>query len=419
MRDTLLRRGRWAVGLLLCGLAALGAGCAASPWSAGELSVLRSLSLQELGAPPPDPSNRVADEPRAAQLGERLFFDARLSANGEVSCATCHQPARYYTDGRARAQGLAPFTLNSMTLLGSAWSPWQTWNGKADSQWMQALLPLENAAEHGLDRAAAAQLLAGDYAAEYEEIFGPLPPLHDGARFPPHAAPAGASSQSEFNLAWQRMAETDRVAVNEVFANLGKALAAFERTLAPAPAPFDDYVAAAQSNDGAAMRALLGEDEVAGLRLFIGKAQCINCHNGPLLTNFEFHNTAVPPVPGQPIQRGRSDALAALTQSEFNCLGPHSDAQPEECTQLRFLLTEGATLTGAFRTPTLRNVAETAPYMHAGQFATLAEVIDHYNGGGLQMLGHNELSPLGLTEKERLQLEAFLRTLTGERPRSP
>ena len=401
---------------LLPAIVFLVAGCVRPLWSEHELATLRSLSLAQLPPLPADSSNAVAENLHAAALGRKLFFDTRLSANGTVSCATCHQPERYFTDGRARARGVADFTLNSMTLIGSAWSPWQTWNGKADSQWMQATLPLENAAEHGLDRTALAHLLAEGYAAEYAAIFGSLPPFEDAERFPAHAAPV---AEPALSAAWSAMAEADRDAVNRVLANAGKALAAFERTIAAAPARFDAYVAAVEQNDRRAMETLLSAEEVAGLRLFIGKGHCINCHNGPLFTNFEFHNTAVPPVAGQPVQRGRVAGLEPLTASEFNCLGPYSDAEASQCSQLRFLVAEGEALVGAFRTPTLRNIAETAPYMHAGQFVTLGAALEHYNSGGLQFIGHNELTPLGLSEREVSQLELFLRTLTGDPPPNP
>ena len=158
---------------------------------------------------------------------------------------------------------------------------------------------------------------------------------------------------------------------------------------------------------------LFSADEEAGLRLFIGKAHCINCHNGPLFTNFEFHNTAIPGVPGQPLDKGRAAGVVRLEADPFNCLGPYSDAAPAGCTQLRFLKRTGATLLGAFKTPTLRNVTETAPYMHTGQFPDLATVLQHYSDGGYALLGHNELTPLNLSEAELKQLEAFLGTLTG------
>ena len=180
----------------------------------------------------------------------------------------------------------------------------------------------------------------------------------------------------------------------------------------PAASRFDAFVAALET-DAPAAYTLLSPDETAGLHLFLGKAHCINCHNGPLFTNHEFHNTAVPAVPGLPLDHGRIAGIKRLQADPFNCLGPYSDAKPDQCAQLRFLKTTGNTLDGAFKTPSLRNVAATAPYMHAGQFATLREVLDHYNGGGYALIGHNELMPLNLSDRELGQLEAFLQTLTG------
>jgi cytochrome c peroxidase len=379
-------------------------------WSPDEVDTLRTLSLSNLPPLLPDPSNAVADEPRAAALGERLFFDPGFSAGGDVACASCHRPELNFTDGRALAQGAQEFVRNSMSLPGSAWSPWLTWDGKADSQWMQALLPLENRAEHATDRTAIAHRMANVYAAEYESIFGSLPPLHDFLRFPAHAAP---TASKDAQAAWSAMDPVDRDAVNRVFANVGKALAAYERTLRPKPGRFDAYVDSLQLGDEPAMQAALNPDEVAGLRIFIGNGHCIDCHNGPLFSNFEFHNTAVPPAVGIPLDYGRSAVIESLTASEFNCLGPYSDAQAQECTQLRYLNPDVKSAIASFRTPMLRDVAQTAPYMHAGQYSTLSEVLTHYNEGGLEWLGHNELSPLGLNATALSQLEAFLRTLSS------
>jgi cytochrome c peroxidase len=378
-------------------------------WSPDEVATLRTLSLSNLPPLAPDPSNVVADDPRAAALGERLFFDPGFSAGGDVACASCHRPELNFTDGRALAQGTHEFVRNSMSLPGSAWSPWLTWDGKADSQWMQALLPLENRAEHATDRTAVAHRIANVYADEYESIFGSLPPLHDALRFPAHAAP---DTSEEEQAAWTAMDPDDRDAVNRVFVNVGKALAAYERTLRPKPGRFDTYVESLQSGNETAMQAALNSDEVAGLRLFVGNAHCIDCHNGPLFSNFEFHNTAVPPAVDIPLDYGRSAVIESLVTSEFNCLGPYSDAPAEECTQLRYLNPDVESAIAAFRTPMLRDVAQTAPYMHAGQYSTLSEVLTHYNEGGLEWLGHNELSPLGLNEAELAQLEEFLRALS-------
>ncbi len=381
-------------------------------WSDNDLAALRSLWLENLGDVPQDRSNAVADEPKAVDLGRTIFGDTSFSGNGAVACTTCHKPDLHFTDGRPFAVGMDVIPLNAMTLIGASYSPWQTWNGKNDSQWAQALIPLENPVEHGGDRTYYAHQIAAQYRDEYEILFGPLPDLSDPARFPPHAAP---SSNVGLQAAWDQMTPADQESVNQVFANIGKALAAFERTILPAPSRFDAYVAALHAEDQTAASDLMTDDEIAGLRLFIGKAKCINCHNGPLFSNHEFHNTAIPGAPGVPMERGRIEGVQKLLADPFNCLGPYSDADPATCIQLRFLVTEGQTLEGGFKTPTLRNVAETGPYMHAGQFATLSEVIRHYNDAGFAIIGHNELTPLGLSDEEMGQLEAFLHTLTEER----
>ncbi|MGL4651750.1 MAG: cytochrome-c peroxidase, partial [Caldilineaceae bacterium] len=352
--------------------------------------------------------------------GRTLFFDARLSASGTVSCASCHLPEKFFTDGRPLAQGEGAFARHTMSLLGAAWSPWLTWDGKADSLWSQALLPLENGQEHGLDRTAFAHLLARDHAAAYEAIFGALPPLEESTRFPAHAGPLG---NADAQAAWAAMTPADQDAINRLFANAGKALAAFQRTLVPGPSRFDAWAASLAGGTPPAADAALTASEEAGLRLFVGKAQCLNCHNGPLLSNNSFHNTAVPPAAGLPLDRGRAAALEGMAATPFGCLGPYSDAAREDfgqCAPLRFLPVAAAPFEGSFRTPTLRNVAETAPYMHAGQFPTLAQVLVHYNQGGLPvMVGHNELAPLNLRASELAQIEAFLRTLTQTTPALP
>ena len=387
-------------------------------WTPVELATLRSLSLAALPPVPPDPSNAVADDPRAAALGRQIFFDPRFSGNGQVSCATCHLPGRYFTDGKTLGHGMGIVSRHTMSLIGSSYSPWFTWDGKADSQWSQAFGPLENPAEHGGDRLTYARVLADNYADDYAALFGQFPDLSDIDRFPLQAAPFGTGTH---RAAWQQMTPVDQEAVTRMMVNMTKTLAAYERTLLPQQARFDRYVDAL-ADDGKVKPGTdvtdsgLSADEIAGLRLFVGKAHCINCHNGPLFTNFEFHNTAVPNTPGFPLDHGRRDGVALLKTSTFSCLGPYSDAAPEECGETRFLKVGGPTFDGSFRTPTLRNVAETAPYMHAGQFGTLDEVLQHYNQGGFALLGHNELAPLNLSNQEIAQLEAFLKTLTGPVP---
>ena len=379
-------------------------------WTEGEIATLRSLWLGSLPPLPPDPSNGVADDPRAVALGHKLFFDARLSGNGQVSCATCHQPARLFQDGLPLGQGIGTMTRRTMTLVGVAYSPWFFWDGRKDSLWAQALGPLEHPLEHGGNRAQYAHLVARHYRAEYEALFGPLPDLSDRARFP---ASAGPVADPAARAAWEGMRPEDREAVTRVFVNIGKAIAAYERRLMPGPSRFDAYVQALLAGDAKGMRSALTPDEIAGLRLFIGKAECTHCHNGPLFTNNDFHNTGVPAAAGLPMDIGRAAGAPQVLADEFNCLGPYSDAGPDACADLRFLKASGKELVGAFKPPTLRNVAERAPYMHAGQFATLREVLEHYNRAAPGPVGQTELLPLNLSRRELAQLEAFLRSLSG------
>ena len=400
---------QWLAVGLVAGLLCI-IGLSAAPrdaWSAEEIATLQSLSLSSLPPLPPDPSNAVVDDPRAAELGHRLFFDTRLSGNGEVACASCHLPELAFTDGRPLAQGVGTTDRKSMTIIGTAYSPWLFWDGRADSQWSQALGPLENPVEHGGDRTMHALVIARHYAAEYQAIFGALPDL---SHLPPSAGPVADETASE---AWQEMTPEDQEAVTRIFVDIGKAIAAYERRILPGTSRFDRFVEALVRGDTDVAAQHLDSEEIAGLRLYIGKAGCTDCHNGPLFTNNDFHNTGVPARPNLPADGGRALGARQVLEDPFNCLGPHSDADPEDCPELRFLKSDGHELERAFKPPTLRNVAAAAPYMHAGQFATLEDVLHHYNAAPTAPSGHSELEPLGLSRAELEQLEAFLRSLSA------
>jgi cytochrome c peroxidase len=376
-------------------------------WTTQELEHIQALSIGRLPPVPADPSNRVADDARAAELGHRLFFDKRFSGNGEVACATCHLPGQQFQDGTALAKGMGTTDRRTMSIIGTAHSAWQFWDGRKDSQWAQALGPLESPVEHGGDRTQYAHLMAEHYKADYEALFGAMPDL---SRLPAHAGPVPDARASS---AWRELEPGERERVNRVFSNLGKAIAAYERKIEPGATRFDDYAAAAASGNPAAMEKSLTRDEIAGLKLFLGKGQCIQCHSGPLFTNNEFHNTGVPAAAGLPRDTGRLAGAKNVLKDEFNCLGRYSDAKPEQCGEIRFLDEGSANHVRQFRVPSLRNVAERAPYMHAGQFATLRDVVAHYNRAPAAPEGHSELKPLKLGPAEIDQLVAFLGTLSG------
>ncbi len=322
-------------------IAALLVSCdfAPEPWTADEIDILESLWLESLPALPPDPSNAVADNPLAAEFGKKLFFDTRFSANGAVSCATCHDPGRRFTDGKTKGVGVGMSRRNTPSIVGSAYSPWLYRDGRLDSQWAQALEPFEDPERHGSNRLTVVALVMDnrEYRRFYRALFG-------------------------------EVSNTDTM-----FSNIGKAIAAFERTVMPTAARFDEYVAAVVADDMQRQRALFSDDEVRGLRLFIGKARCAQCHNGPLLTGNGFHNTGLRNSPGEEPDAGRA--------------------------------------AGKFRTPSLRNLGGTDPYGHAGQLPTLAAVLTNYNEARDAMIGQNEARPLGLGRRELVQLEAFLGTL--------
>ena len=350
-------------------------------WTDEGIAILQSLSLQSLPPLPPDPTNAVADDPRAVEFGRRLFFETRFSANGEVSCATCHQPERRFTDGLPTGVAIGVSKRNTPSIVGTAYSAWLYWDGRRDSQWAQALSPLEDPNEHASNRLTIIAIIVDDkeYWRMYKALFGEVS------------------------------------GVDTMFSNIGKALAAFERTIMPAPSRFDAYVAAVVARDGARQAELFTEEEIRGLRLFIGEANCTQCHNGPLFTNNEFHNTGLISLEGEVPDKGRVSGVREAFADPFNCKGAHSDDPRRHCPELEFACT-GPELIGAFRTPGLRNLDNTAPYGHKGQVATLAEMLAHYNEAPDAMIGHNEAKPLGLNRRELAYLEAFLGTLAAPLP---
>ncbi|HSV80449.1 MAG TPA: cytochrome c peroxidase [Ramlibacter sp.] len=385
-------------------------------WSAQEVAAIAAMRLKEAGERPADGSNAYEQRTEAAALGRALFNDTRLSKNGQVACASCHSASGQFEDGRQVGKGIGTGKRRTMPVMGAAHSPFLFWDGRKDSAWSQALGPMEDPAEHGGNRVRFVRLVLAQYKTEYQAVFGPAPEL---GKLPEDASPNGTDAE---RAAWSALPVATRDGVNRVFANMGKAIAAYERTVSYGESRFDQYAEATVRRDGRGQEALTLQ-EVRGLRAFLTKGQCVTCHNGPLLTDHAFHNTGVPPVdPGNP-DRGRVEGVKKLLKDEFNCLGPYSDAKPEQCGELQFLSTNDPGQLGAFRTPSLRNVAARAPYMHAGQFASLDQVLQHYAKSPQAAIGHSELAQPGekhaerqtirLTAADIQDLAAFLGTLTG------
>lgn len=386
-----------------------------SEWSDAQYRVIQSLSLASLREPPAPDSNRVATHPLAASLGEQLFNDPALSATGRIACASCHQSEKRFTDGLPKGRGEALLSRNTPTVAGLAWHTWFYWDGRKDSLWSQSLAPLEAGAEMNTSRLQVARLVGESavYRKQYETLFGTYPQVLLDATADMHASPTG---DIERQNNWNRLPQALREQVNTIFTNVGKAIGAYVRTIEFSASDFDRYATALGKGEYRRANRLLDKQARRGLALFIDdkKTQCLRCHNGPLFSNFEFHNIGSGNFDGEHMDFGRMPGLQSVLMDEFNCQGPYSDAPPDGCDHLRFINRQpGEEMQGAYKTPTLRDVGGTAPYFHDGRYQTLREVLGHYADPS-NTRAHNPLSELNaieLDEDELAALEAFLRSL--------
>jgi cytochrome c peroxidase len=416
-------------------------------FTAGERASLMALRYDD-GAPPADPSNRVADDPAARLFGRRLFFDTSFSGRllegdndgtiatlgvkgeaGRVSCAGCHLPESGFVDTRSPHRQVslaAQWTLRrTPTLLEIAFAPLYNWDGRRDSIWNQALGVMESNREFNSSRLFVAERIFAAHRAEYEAIFGALPPLDDAARFPALApettgcAEVATPMGSTFacrgtpgdRADYDGMAPADQALVSQVAANAAKAIAAYVRQLRCGAGRFDQWL------DGDATA--LSRAEQRGAELFVGRGACVSCHSGPRLTDGAFHNVGLSPaVVAVAIQdlddRGAATGISGAISDPTSTSGPLSDgdrhALPTETT---------AAMEGAFRTPTLRCAADHPSFMHTGQLAALDQVMAFFDRGGDRAGGYpgmNELAPLGLSDRERADLVAFMGALAGPGP---
>lgn len=383
-------------------------------WSYEEVNVLRSLWIGSITGPGRDISNRFSGIPEAIQLGEALFFDKGLSDTGNVSCADCHEPAKHFTDARKLSFGSAPTARHAPTLLGLAHSRWFYWDGRRDSLWAQAVTPIETPGEMDNSRTEVVRYAVTHPV--YGLSFAALSDspdktvIVDRNRFPDEAGPYSSSAGKS---AWHRMSKSDREIINQVFADLGKMLAAYVEMLAYSPSKFDMYVESILSDNKSVTGSILTDSEVRGLKLFIDdqKTPCLRCHNGPLFTNHEFHNIGTATSADGTHDWGRFLGLRAAMVDEFNCFGNYSDAEREQCVELNHV-SEGHLDNGAFKVPGLRNVYETAPYMHDGRFSQLQDVVDFYLELPPQSETMHEIPPFKLSNQQQKDLIAFLGTLS-------
>lgn len=339
--------------------------------------------------PPPAPrdaSNRVSGNPEAIALGEKLFFDPRLSRDGRVSCASCHQPAQAWTDARKlprpRPESAADkLVRNTPTLWNAGLGRWFGWGGGSDSLWSFSLRPIRHPQEMGSSAAQVAGVLRDDaeLACRYRRVFGDLDNADDA-----------------------------------LLVDATKAIAAFVETLVSARTPFDAFRDALVRGDReAAARYPLAAQR--GLRIFVGEGNCSVCHFGPAFTNGEFGDIGVPFfVPGG-VDRGRYAGIERLRADPYNLLGPYNDDRSgRSASKTRHVFLQPKNF-GEFKVPGLRNVAKTAPYMHDGSLATLAEVVRHYselNEDRLHTEGEKILRPLRLSPQASADLAAFLESLS-------
>lgn len=356
---------------------------------------------------------------KAVALGHQLFFDKILSDKNQFSCASCHQPMHYFTDNKPLAEAFGVSKRNTPTIIGSGYSPWFYWDGRKDSLWSQALEPIEAPLEMRADRASVVQRVLNKYQQQYEAIFNVQIDMQAINALRSPASPVGHKRAKEN---WMRLSDSQQNKINQHFRNIGKLLMAYQQQLIPRESQFDRFIGALSSQaEFAALKELYSPGAVAGLRLFMGKANCAGCHNGPLFTNYEFHNIGAPERDQEEVDLGRYKGAKDLAADEFNCLSALEEQQEEACPEIAYLKTEGKELIGAFKTPSLRNIYHTSPYMQAGQFSTLEDVVKHYNKPKPPFFNpdqhpsrpHFDIFPLGLTVLQELQVVEFLKTLTS------
>jgi cytochrome c peroxidase len=428
--------------------AEVGVGDPDPTFTQAEMEALTTLSPPSLPPAPPDASNAHADDPAAAALGHKLFFSPIFSGplldgdndgsaatlgvqgqTGRVACAGCHVPTHDFSDTRSPSAQISLASgwgrRRAPSLLDVGQAKIIMWDGRRDALFNQVFGPIESVVEMNSSRLYAAQQIFGQFAQDYESVFGPLPPLGDTARFPSLSAtrtgcqPAMPSSPSPTcdgtwhgypgdGAEFDAMAPADQDAVTRVVANAGKAIGAYERLLTCGPGRFDRWM---HGDSGALSRA-----EQRGAEVFVGPGKCVACHSGPFMSDQAFHDVGLAPrtVAAAFIDAndpGAAVGLAKAIADPLNTKGAFSDGDDG-----RLPASVPSSMQGAFRSPTLRCVARRPSFFHTGQTKSLAAVVDFFDAGGDAAGGYegtSELTPLGLTALQKSDLVAFLAALDG------
>ncbi|MEJ0099069.1 MAG: cytochrome c peroxidase [Pseudomonadota bacterium] len=415
-------------------------------FSATEQEIIATLAPRRLPPPPPDKTNRFADDPVAAEFGRKLFFDPRFSGRllegdndgsintlgkkgetGRVSCAGCHVPQSGFLDSRSLghsislAAGWGRRHAPSLNDVGQV--RLLMWDGRRDSLYNQIFEVIESHVEMNSSRLFVAQQLSRFYRKEYERIFGNLPDFNDPREYPQLQAdetgcrPAGPSPRSACDGVvrgipgdrgdFDGLSAEKQEAVTRAVANMGKALASYERKLSCGQGRFDAW-----SNG---QKDALSDAEQRGLKLFVGKGKCVQCHSGPYFSDQKFHNVGLVPQTvaiafRDVIDDGAYGGIGAAMKDPLNSRGKFSDGDDGRLPQV-----PAEELKGAYKTPMLRCVNQRLGFMHTGQITDLGAVIEFFNQGGspMRLIGRNELTPLGLSASEKADLLMFLKTLDG------
>lgn len=363
-------------------------------------------SIRSLGPWPPvskkDESNRFSQQEEAIELGRQLFFDRRLSLNNTSSCADCHQPNLAFQDGVALNAALAPLHRNTTSLLNLANRPWYGWGGEHDNLWSQSIRPMLATAEMNTDLTTLRETLSQDrfFQCAFLQTTG------------------------------LKIAELDP---QDLLVTIGKLLASYQETIQSGKSRFDlfrEQLIGSKNSPPPPKNALLTTEEQAGLKIFIGEGRCTFCHSGANFSNGEFGDIGVSFFTAIGIDKGRYDGIKALRTDPYSLLGRYNDVTKNsnnvkekgniETIPINALRTSHLQLLhrnwGEFKVPSLRNVGQTAPYMHNGSIGSLMEVIHFYSELDEERLhadGEKILRPLNLAPIEKDSLQAFLLSLSG------